>query len=307
MATGEVGALPTFLIIGAMKCGTSSVHHYLDCHPDISMSHPKEVDFFLSEEDVDPARVKASGASFNWSRGVDWYASHFDASRVARGEASPNYTSPEYHGVASRIHGLLPEVKLVYMVRDPYERAMSHYYHRVREGLEHRPPELALSDPNSGYLARSMYYHCLAPFLEFIPDDGLLIVDQERLRSDRYVVLREIYGFLGVRDHGWTSEFNLELNTAASKGKVYTVASHLRRTRIGGRVWKSVPDRAINAVGVMLERHRTGGAGRGAPAVSSDDGVIRARFASLVAADGEEFQKLRARVRGRGKASPPSA
>ena len=70
--------LPDFIIIGAMKCGTTSLHHYLSLHPDISVSRRKELDFFVAEE--------------NWARGLAWYESQFPDKGKVRGEASPKYT-----------------------------------------------------------------------------------------------------------------------------------------------------------------------------------------------------------------------
>src|SRR5688500_19663917 len=73
-----MGALPNLLIIGAMKCGTTSLHHYLDLHPDISMSDPKEVRFF-----DDPA----------WEERIDWYRGHFDPNAPVTGESSVYYSA----------------------------------------------------------------------------------------------------------------------------------------------------------------------------------------------------------------------
>jgi hypothetical protein len=73
------GALPNLLILGAQKCGTSGLHYYLGLHPEVSMSKPKELNFFIEER--------------NWTRGTDWYKRHFDASATVRGESSPNNTA----------------------------------------------------------------------------------------------------------------------------------------------------------------------------------------------------------------------
>jgi hypothetical protein len=95
---------PTFLVIGAMKAGTTSLHRCLSNHPDVFMSAPKELDFFEK----------------NWSRGWEWYRSQFQAGDVAmlRGESSTNYAKyPRFGGVAGRIHRSLPDVKLIYLLR----------------------------------------------------------------------------------------------------------------------------------------------------------------------------------------------
>ena len=71
--------MPNLIIIGGLKCGTTSIHHYLGLHPEIQMSKPKELNFFVSE--------------LNWDLGLDWYASRFDDRFAVRGESSPHYTN----------------------------------------------------------------------------------------------------------------------------------------------------------------------------------------------------------------------
>ena len=125
-AHGREGALPNLIIIGGLKCGTTSLHHYLNLHPEIAMSRPKELNFFVSE--------------LNWPLGRDWYAGHFDRSARIRGESSPHYTNrPSFNGVPGRMHELLgSDVRLVYVVRDPIDRILSHYLHNVGGGYEDR-------------------------------------------------------------------------------------------------------------------------------------------------------------------------
>ena len=136
-AHGREGALPNLIIIGGLKCGTTSLHHYLNLHPEIAMSRPKELNFFVSE--------------LNWPLGRDWYAGHFDPSARIRGESSPHYTNrPSFNGVPGRMRELLgSDVRLVYVVRDPIDRMLSHYLHNVGGGYEDRSLADALSDPES--------------------------------------------------------------------------------------------------------------------------------------------------------------
>lgn len=112
-------ALPNLVIIGAMKCGTSALHRYLDQHPQIAMSEPKELNFFFaptasrgnsasSENRDDRALDDWPGRHGSWHRGAAWYARHFPAGAPVRGESSPGYTSPSYPGVAERMAALIP-------------------------------------------------------------------------------------------------------------------------------------------------------------------------------------------------------
>ena len=181
--------LPNFLVIGAMKSGTTSLFHYLQAHPQIFMSPLKEVDFFAEEG--------------NWDRGLDWYRRQFGGagpSSIAIGEASTSYTKyPEYQGVAERIASCLPDVRLIYIVRDPIERIRSHYQHRALIGAERTPFESAvLQDPR--YVDCSRYALQIEQYMRFFPREGLFVATSEELRSLRGQTMSRIYRFLGVDD-----------------------------------------------------------------------------------------------------------
>lgn len=186
--------LPNFLVIGAMKSGTTSLFHYLQSHPQVFMSPLKEVDFFSAE--------------LNWDRGLDWYRRQFSGAGpgvTAIGEASTSYTKyPEYAGVAERIARTLPEARLIYVVRDPIARIRSHYQHRSLIGAEREPLETAvLDDPR--YVDCSRYAFQIEQYLRVVPREQLLVVSSEGLRSDRERTVKDIYRFLGV-DEGFVSD-----------------------------------------------------------------------------------------------------
>ena len=178
--------LPNLIVIGAMKSGTTSLHYYLDLHPEIRMSREKELNFFIEDR--------------NWTRGVDWYASNFDDRARIRGESSPGYSNhPGFPGVPERIHGLIPETRLLYLVRDPIERMISHWIHNHASGREDRPIHEALlaRDPNP-YLNRSRYWMQLEGYLRYFPRMQLLVISFENLWSHRIDTLRRIFSFLEV-------------------------------------------------------------------------------------------------------------
>jgi hypothetical protein len=185
------GALPDFLLIGAMKCGTTSLYHYLKDHPQIFMPAIKAPEFFAEEG--------------NWGRGIAWYRRQFEGAGddvVAIGEASNVYTKfPRYRGVPARIAEHIPRVRLVYVVRDPIERIRSHYQTRLTEGTERAPIGRAVRD-NPIYLDYSRYAMQLDRYLEHFPREQLLVITAEDLRGDRLATVRDVYGFLGVSpDH----------------------------------------------------------------------------------------------------------
>ena len=204
-AHGREGALPNLIIIGGLKCGTTSLHHYLNLHPEIAMSRPKELNFFVSE--------------LNWPLGRDWYAGHFDPSARIRGESSPHYTNrPSFNGVPGRMRELLgSDVRLVYVVRDPIDRMLSHYLHNVGGGYEDRSLGDALSDPESSYVARSRYFFQVDPYLEEFGAERVHIVGREELKADRPGTMRRTFGFLGVDPNFTSEQFEREWETGVAK------------------------------------------------------------------------------------------
>jgi len=182
-----VGRLPDFLVIGAMKAGTTSMYHYVRAHPQVFMPAIKAPEFFVAES--------------NWTRGVDWYAKLFapaGTDTVAVGEVSNAYAKyPQHRGVPQRIAACVPDVRLVYVVRDPVERIRSHYRTRAREGAEKAPIERAVFD-NPIYLDFCRYAMQLERYLEHFPREQLLVITAEDLRDDRRATMRTVYGFLGI-------------------------------------------------------------------------------------------------------------
>jgi hypothetical protein len=161
--------LPDFLIIGTLKSGSSSVFYWLGEEPGVVLPNEKEPTFFSVEE--------------NWQRGTEWYSSFFgDISRdVLTGEASPGYTDPRRVDVAaSRIRSVVPDARLICLLREPVERARSHYRHQVQRGRESRTFGDA-AEPTSSYIQRGCYAQCLAPYLEHFPREQLCIVRTEDL------------------------------------------------------------------------------------------------------------------------------
>jgi Sulfotransferase domain len=199
------GALPNLITIGGLKCGTTSLHHYLNLHPEIAMSRPKELNFFVAE--------------LNWPLGRDWYAGHFDSNSPVRGESSPHYTNrPAFAGVAERMREVLgSDVRLIYVVRDPIDRMLSHYLHNVGGGYDERPLQEALSDPGSSYVARSRYFFQLEPFLNAFGAVRIQIITREELKGARPEAMRRAFEFLQV-DPDFTSEqFQREWETGVAK------------------------------------------------------------------------------------------
>jgi hypothetical protein len=168
------------------------------------MSRPKELNFFVAE--------------LNWSLGADWYMSHFRPEAPVRGETSPHYTNlPRFRGVAERIGSVAPNARLIYMVRDPIDRALSHYLHNVAGGYETRPIESALADRDSAYVHRGLYAMQLEPYLERFGAERVEIVTREELKRRREETMRRAFGLLGVDPSFSSPQFAREWETGTGK------------------------------------------------------------------------------------------
>ncbi|HET6570720.1 MAG TPA: sulfotransferase [Solirubrobacterales bacterium] len=207
--------LPNLIIVGGLKCGTTSIHHYLGLHPQIQMSKPKELNFFVEE--------------LNWDLGLDWYASRFDDRFEVRGESSPHYTNlPRFRGVPERIKANCPDARLIYMVRDPIKRILSHWVHATGAGYETRELVPTLSEPDSSYIHRSQYWMQLQPYLELFEREQIEVIAQEELQREREQTMRKAFRFAGV-DESFTSEqFDREWEKSSAKqGDKYQVMEKL--------------------------------------------------------------------------------
>lgn len=206
------GALPTFLIIGAQKGGTTSLHEYLADHPDIGGSFTKEVHYF----------------SLHSSRSLDWYRAHFPPPGRYQHvfESSPYYL---FHPCCpGRIREALPDVKLIVLLRDPVDRAHSHHNHERALGFESLEFGAALdrehdrldgeeerlaADPrycsfahrHYSYAARGMYAKQLKRWLGVFPRQQMLILASEDLFADPADTLHRVQSWLGLSCHTPTS------------------------------------------------------------------------------------------------------
>ena len=211
--------LPNFLVIGAMKAGTTSLYHYLSAHPEIFMPKIKEVDFFTEE--------------LNWGRGFDWYERQFAPAApdvVALGEASTSYTKhPRYKGVPERIATHLPKVKLVYVVRDPIERIRSHYQHNAALGDERRPIDEAVVD-NPIYVDYSRYAMQIERYLQCFSREQLLVITSEALLHDRRPTVRAVYEFLQVDPNVEAETLDQEFYKTEERREYSPLVGAVRRT-----------------------------------------------------------------------------
>jgi hypothetical protein len=209
--TGPLRGLPDLLIIGTQKGGTTSLFNYLVQHPDVLPPFGKEIHYF----------------DLHYARGVRWYRGRFPyRGRLRDGrltlDASPYYlVHPQ---VPARAAALLPGARLVALLRNPIDRALSHHQHEVRGGRETLPFEAAIDreaerlageeerlrrDPDyysvghhrHSYLHRGHYVEQLRRWTEHYPRAQLLVLQSERLFQDPAGTSAAVQRFLGLRPH----------------------------------------------------------------------------------------------------------
>ncbi|BAQ61779.1 putative sulfotransferase protein [Geminocystis sp. NIES-3708] len=216
----QSGNLPNFIIIGAMKCGTTSLHYYLNCHPEISMSREKELNFFIYER--------------NWNKGIQWYQSQFQGNGKIYGEASPNYTYfPKWSETAKLMYQTVPHAKLIYLVRDPIERLISHYIHHYADRIENHSLTDALANCQENgyryYLSCSRYYFQLEQYLKYFSPSNILIITTEELSQFPQKTLQTIFKFLEVSENFQMINYKRKLHRSIYKR---------RRTDLGNTISK---------------------------------------------------------------------
>jgi hypothetical protein len=184
--------LPNFLIVGAMKAGTTSLRGYLRQHEEIYLAR-REVHFFDREH--------------NYRRGMSWYERQFasDQRHRAVGEKTPAYCF--FPRVPERIHRHLPGVKLIWLLRDPVARAHSHYWHLLRKGEERAGFEAILKQglqeeqaggPVPEYLGKGRYAEQIERYLRLFPRERMLFLLFEDFIRNPKPSLRAIFEFIGV-------------------------------------------------------------------------------------------------------------
>lgn len=219
--------MPNFLILGAMKAGTTSLAYWLAEHPDVFLAPGKELFFFNVPQ--------------RWELGVDWYRRQFAGSEgaIARGEATPGYLG--HPRAAERIAETLPGVRLIALLRHPADRAYSQYWHNRAMGTETRTfakmvqEELSGTGPAFGfYVERGRYHTHLRHLHELFPEPDVLALLFDDLTADPVDTFARACRHLGVDDRA----------RPANLGKVYN-ARLAFRSRTFRNLVRSIRDRRL--------------------------------------------------------------
>ncbi len=221
---------PDFIIAGASKSGTSSIYFYLSRHPQILLSHTKEIDFYWQ----------------NFDRGIDWYLAHFptitDQDDFLTGEATPNYL--RFPQVAQRIKNTFPQTKIIILLRNPADRAISWHYHKLNTGLTNQDLSTAISEEitrlatvseaeivETGYynpdnILSSLYIYKIRAWVEILGRKQFLFLKSEDFYSDPLGNMAQVFDFLGLPN------CPLENYPKVNAGSYNQVDSKLRKTLV---------------------------------------------------------------------------
>ncbi len=226
---------PDFIVIGAMKCATSALHEQLARQPDVFMSTPKEPNFF-SDDAV-------------FAKGEGWYRGLFEAApeTAKRGESSTHYTKlPAHPRTVERMKAMLPDVRLIYIMRHPIERLVSHYVHEWTQRVYSEPIGRAV-DARPELIAYSRYAMQLAPYFEAYGREAVLPVFHERLTAQPEPEFKRICRFMGsAGEAGWDD----------SLGRVNASSERLRRSAVLSAIMNAPGSRRIRRLFPQATRDR---------------------------------------------------
>lgn len=221
---------PDFIVAGASKSGTSSIYFYLSRHPQILLSHTKEIDFYWQ----------------NYKRGIDWYLAHFptitDRNDFITGEATPNYL--RFPKVAQRIKDTFPQTKIIILLRNPADRAISWHYHKLNTGLTNQSLGDAIEEEmarlatvseteitrtgfyNPDNILSSLYIYKIKAWIELLGRDKFLILKSEDFYADPLTNMSQVFKFLDLPN------CPLENYPKVNAGSYNQVDSQLRETLV---------------------------------------------------------------------------
>lgn len=248
-----------FLIIGAQKAGTTTLFKLLSEHPGIHMPSGKEVPFFTHDD--------------LYEQGLNTYLSQFFGSAPNDklwGKATPHYLSDPR--APERIAKTLPDIKLIAILREPADRALSHYRMSVRRGFEQRTFEQAIRDmldveeiararelqvgPASEtrtYIVRGEYGRLLADYYKRFPSENILVLFTDDLEANPAMVLENIFNFIGVEPFG-PAALGKKFHEGGERER-FTFHRHLAKLSPVRRIWKAMPPLIRSRIWFWIHLH----------------------------------------------------
>ncbi|MFW6268421.1 MAG: sulfotransferase family protein [Marinilabiliaceae bacterium] len=222
--------LPNFIIIGAMKCGTTSLAYYLSQHPDVFVSNPDVIDFFSNDAVFD--------------KGLEYYESFFEGAgnAIAIGEGSDDYTkgfNQKSVKASARIKELLPDCKLIYLVKHPLRQIESSWLHRYASSREKMPFNEAVIHSPFNYVETANYKKQLDLYLNYFPKDQIKVLFTEDMAENPRDVVEACFTFLQVSNETNDLDFSAK-----------NVSSHKIIDRGFTKMLRNIP--MINKLGEQL-------------------------------------------------------
>ncbi len=227
---------PDYIILGAMKCGTSTLAAQLGAQSGIFMTDPKEPNYFSDDE--------------NYAKGADWYESLFSpaADGDIKGEASTHYTKrPELPETVARMKSALPEVRLIYMIRNPMSRLVSHYIHEWTQSVLSEPLDLEITR-HSPLVDYGLYGWQIAPYVEAYGADAIMLTSLERIKTDPAAELARVAAHIGYdKEPVWVAEKGAA-NTSAERARKLPMHDILIDNPVATTLRRSLVPKAVRTM-----------------------------------------------------------
>lgn len=236
--------LPTFLVIGAAKCGTSSLCQFLGEHPDVFVTEPKEIHFFGRD---DPHKT------------LSWYEAFFAqaAGCSAVGEGSTSYTHPDIiDRCAVEIGKLIPDCRLIYMVRNPLDRLESDWKMRRHEGWSAASINDAVAQQPS-LVTHGLYWSNLSVYLRHFPAEQILVVFLEDFSRDPNAELRRCFTHIRVTPDRAVEGADRPVNAASGYRKLGPIPLRIADGSVAAAVKRALPGWFVKAAKATLTRRAT--------------------------------------------------
>ncbi|MEM8635918.1 MAG: sulfotransferase domain-containing protein [Pseudomonadota bacterium] len=268
--------IPDFVVIGAMRAGTTTLHELLKDTGCVSLSNMKEIDYFMTAD--------------RFARGDAWFRKRFKSYDAPVGDISPNYAKRDvFPGVAERIHRTNPHAKLVYIVRDPVDRAISQYRIAKLSHQNLRPDETFLDHDQGQHIIRtSQYAYQLEPYLEYWSLDDILLLDFNDLWENPTLILNQIFDKIGL-DPLREAVSPIHSNATTDVGRLPKWWLSLRKTKLGETIRSATP----RPLAARLKN--TLSASRVSAAEHKPNNQFSDLIASALASDTEIFRRLTGR------------
>jgi hypothetical protein len=224
--------LPNFMVIGAAKCGTTSICELLASHPDVFFSYPKEPYYFCRRNGYEDPAVRT------------WYESIFSGAGDCRavGEGSTAYTHPNAcRRTAARIAAVLPDCKFIFMARHPLKRLESDWKMRRHEGWAAESINDAVREAPT-LVTHGFYWNNICAYLDLFPSEQLIIVFLEEFAADPARELRRCFRHLGVDDSIDVGEIETPRNSSSQYFRDTKLLAVLRRLPMTTRARSYLPE-----------------------------------------------------------------